>query len=222
MTNYSNSDNPFNDVNLAQKFTWAKKREVEKKKGISSSEASRRDAVRREEAKLELEKLNKKRAEREREREERDEELVRIQRASEQAQLGDWQAKEEEFHLKQAKRRAEIRIRSNRAKPIDILAMNIKLISEDADDKDEEDEDDIGLEIDVEEPYAIFDVSEESNSLKVPGLSRVSSTNLCISFIELGPRRCARALSRYQVLSQSRQERIQHGVLESDADCMRG
>ncbi|KAF9936786.1 hypothetical protein BGZ75_008949 [Mortierella antarctica] len=157
MTNYSNSDNPFNDVNLAQKFTWAKKREVEKKKGISSSEAARRDAARREEAKLELEKLTQKRAEREREREEREEELIRMQRASEQAQLGDWQAQEEEFHLKQAKRRAEIRIKSNRAKPIDILAMNIKLIAGNNDEKEDEEEEDIGLEIDVEEPYTIFD-----------------------------------------------------------------
>ncbi|KAF9182681.1 hypothetical protein BGZ50_004778 [Haplosporangium sp. Z 11] len=156
MTNYSNSDNPFNDANLAQKFTWTKKREVEKKKGISGAESARRDIIRREEARLELEKLTKKRAEREREREEREEELIRIQRASEQAQLGDWQAQEEEFHLKQAKRRAEIRIKSNRAKPIDILATNIKLISENDDDM-EEDEDDIGLEIDVEEPYTIFD-----------------------------------------------------------------
>ncbi|KAF9346985.1 hypothetical protein BGX26_001495 [Mortierella sp. AD094] len=156
MTNYSNADNPFNDANLAQKFTWAKKREVEKKKGISSAESARRDTIRREEARIELEKLTKKRAEREREREEREEELVRIQRASEQAQLGDWQAQEEEFHLKQAKRRAEIRIKSNRAKPIDILAMNIKLIAQDEDDM-EEDEEDIGLEIDVEEPYTIFD-----------------------------------------------------------------
>ncbi|KAI7820999.1 mid region of cactin-domain-containing protein [Gamsiella multidivaricata] len=158
MTNYSNSDNPFNDVNLAQKFTWAKKREVEKKKGISAAESARRDIARREEARIELEKLTKKRAEREREREEREEELVRIQRASEQAQLGDWQAQEEEFYLKQAKRRAEIRIKSNRAKPIDILAMNIKLIAEDTEENEEdEEEDDIGLEIDVEEPYTIFD-----------------------------------------------------------------
>ncbi|KAF9362267.1 hypothetical protein BGX34_006510 [Mortierella sp. NVP85] len=156
MSNYSNSNNPFNDANLAQKFVWAKKREVEKKKGISSSEAARRDAARREEARVELEKLTKKRAEREREREEREEELVRIQRASEQAQLGDWQAQEEEFHLKQAKKRAEIRIKSNRAKPIDILAMNIKLIAESAEEKDD-DEDDIGLEIDVDEPYTIFE-----------------------------------------------------------------
>jgi hypothetical protein len=165
MTNYSNSDNPFNDANLAQKFTWAKKREVEKKRGISSAESARRDVARREEAKIELEKLNKKRAEREREREEREEEMLRIQRATEQAQLGDWQAQEEEFHLKQAKRRAEIRIKSNRAKPIDILAMNIKLISDRREEDEEEDEDDIGLEIDVDEPYTIFDVSSQPNAL---------------------------------------------------------
>ncbi|KAG0271592.1 hypothetical protein BGZ95_000587, partial [Linnemannia exigua] len=174
MTNYSNADNPFNDANLAQKFTWAKKREVEKKKGISSAESARRDVIRRQEAKIELENLNKKRAEREREREERDEEMLRIQRASEQAQLGDWQAQEEEFHLKQAKRRAEIRIKSNRAKPIDILAMNIKLISESRGEEEEEedDEEDIGLEIDVDEPYTIFDnleldeVEELSHDIK--------------------------------------------------------
>ncbi|KAK3837001.1 MAG: cactus-binding C-terminus of cactin protein-domain-containing protein [Linnemannia elongata] len=172
MTNYSNSDNPFNDANLAQKFTWAKKREVEKKKGISSAESARRDVIRRQEAKIELEKLNQKRAEREREREEREEEMLRIQRASEQAQLGDWQAQEEEFHLKQAKRRAEIRIKSNRAKPIDILAMNIKLISDVREEDEEEDEDDIGLEIDVDEPYTIFDnldfdeVQELSHDIK--------------------------------------------------------
>ncbi|KAG0380938.1 hypothetical protein BGX24_002620 [Mortierella sp. AD032] len=174
MTNYSNADNPFNDANLAQKFTWAKKREVEKKKGISSAESARRDVIRRQEAKVELENLNKKRAEREREREEREDEMLRIQRASEQAQLGDWQAQEEEFHLKQAKRRAEIRIKSNRAKPIDILAMNIKLISEsrEEDEEEEDDEDDIGLEIDVDEPYTIFDnleledVEELSHDIK--------------------------------------------------------
>lgn len=157
MTNYSNSDNPFNDVNLAQKFTWTKKREAEKKKGISAEDSRRRDDVRKREARVELEKLVQRRNEREREREEREEELVRMQRASEQAQLGDWQAKEEEFHLKQAKKRAEIRIKSNRAKPIDVLAINIKLISDIHEDDDDEEDDDLGLEIDVEEPYTIFE-----------------------------------------------------------------
>lgn len=157
MTNYSNSDNPFNDVNLAQKFTWNKKREAEKKKGISAEDSRRRDEVRKREARVELEKLVQRRNEREREREEREEELVRMQRASEQAQLGDWQAQEEEFHLKQAKKRAEIRIKSNRAKPIDVLAINIKLISDNLEDNDDDEEDDLGLEIDVEEPYTIFE-----------------------------------------------------------------
>ncbi|KAF9414031.1 hypothetical protein BGZ94_000534 [Podila epigama] len=159
ISNYNNSDNPFNDANLSQKFTWTKKREAEKKKGISAEESRRRDEIRKREAKAELEKLIQKRNEREREREEREEELIRMQRASEQAQLGDWQAQEEEFHLKQAKKRAEIRIKSNRAKPIDILAVNIKLIAEDDEDgnKNDEEEDDLGLEIDVEEPYTIFE-----------------------------------------------------------------
>ncbi|KAG0067741.1 hypothetical protein BGZ93_006604 [Podila epicladia] len=157
MTNYSNSDNPFNDVNLAQKFTWTKKREAEKKKGISAEDSRRRDEARKREAHVELEKLVQRRNEREREREEREEELVRMQRASEQAQLGDWQAQEEEFHLKQAKKRAEIRIKSNRAKPIDVLAINIKLISDNHEDNDDDEEDDLGLEIDVEEPYTIFE-----------------------------------------------------------------
>ncbi|KAF9298011.1 hypothetical protein BGZ74_009551 [Mortierella antarctica] len=157
MTNYSNADNPFNDVNLAQKFTWTKKREAEKKKGISAEDSRRRDEVRKREARVELEKLVQRRNEREREREEREEELVRMQRASEQAQLGDWQAQEEEFHLKQAKKRAEIRIKSNRAKPIDVLAINIKLISDNHEDNDDDEEDDLGLEIDVEEPYTIFE-----------------------------------------------------------------
>ncbi|KAG0242279.1 hypothetical protein BGW41_004493 [Actinomortierella wolfii] len=159
LANYSNADNPFNDANLGQKFVWAKKREVEKKMGISKAEAARRDAERREEAMRELEKLNRKRIEREREREEREEELQRIQRMSEQAQLGDWQAKEDEFHLEQAKRRAEIRIKNNRAKPIDILAINVKMIGEDKspEELDEEDEDDLGFEIEVDEPYTIFE-----------------------------------------------------------------
>jgi hypothetical protein len=56
--------------------------------------------------------------------------------------------------LEQAKKRAEIRIREGRAKPIDILAMNMRLANEA--DKVEEG---IDLEVDLDEPYTIFDVS---------------------------------------------------------------
>ncbi|CAO3612023.1 unnamed protein product [Cunninghamella blakesleeana] len=78
--------------------------------------------------------------------------MDRMQRDAELAQMGDWQAKEEEFHLEQAKKRAEIRIKEGRAKPIDILAMNLRLANEP--DKVEEN---VELEIDLEEPYTIFE-----------------------------------------------------------------
>lgn len=56
--------------------------------------------------------------------------------------------------MEQAKKRAEIRIREARAKPIDILAMNMRLANE-ADKVEEE----VDLEVDLDEPYTIFDVS---------------------------------------------------------------
>ncbi|CAG8450899.1 1417_t:CDS:10 [Scutellospora calospora] len=147
---YSNTDNPFGDENLGIKFEWTKKKERDKKMGISPEEAMRREKERREETQLELEKLNKRRAEREIERQLREEELARMQRDAEIAAMGDWASKEDEFHLEQAKRRAEIRIKENRAKPIDILAINLRL----ADESEVVDE---ALEIDMDEPYTIFE-----------------------------------------------------------------
>ncbi|CAG8498306.1 17770_t:CDS:10 [Dentiscutata erythropus] len=147
---YSNTDNPFGDANLGIKFEWTKKKEREKKQGISPEEALRREKERREETQLELEKLNKRRAEREIERQLREEELARMQRDAEIAAMGDWASKEDEFHLEQAKRRAEIRIKENRAKPIDILAINLRLA-------DESEVVDDALEIDMDEPYTIFE-----------------------------------------------------------------
>ncbi|CAG8539161.1 5052_t:CDS:10, partial [Racocetra fulgida] len=147
---YSNTDNPFGDANLGIKFEWTKKKERDKKMGISPEEALRREKERREETQLELEKLNKRRAEREIERQLREEELARMQRDAEIAAMGDWASKEDEFHLEQAKRRAEIRIKENRAKPVDILAINLRLA-------DESEVVDDALEIDMDEPYTIFD-----------------------------------------------------------------
>ncbi|KAI9304591.1 mid region of cactin-domain-containing protein [Cunninghamella echinulata] len=150
---YSNVNNPFNDINLESKFVWSKKKEWDKKElGLSNSEIKRREQQRKLEADEEIAKLNKKRAEREIERKLREEEMDRQQREAELAQMGDWKTKEEEFHLEQAKKRAEIRIKEGRAKPIDILAMNLRLANE----PDKVDEN-VELEIDLEEPYTIFD-----------------------------------------------------------------
>ncbi|ORX91735.1 hypothetical protein K493DRAFT_317098 [Basidiobolus meristosporus CBS 931.73] len=164
---YTEVDNPFGDSNLGQKFVWRKKKEKDSKLGLSESEIARRERERREEAKIELEKLNKRRTEREIEMQLREEEKARLQREADLAALGDWQSKEDEFHLEQAKLRAEIRIKENRAKPIDILAINIRLADEG--DKAE----DLGLEISMDEPYAIFenleydDVVELKNDLQL-------------------------------------------------------
>ncbi|CAG8528738.1 14939_t:CDS:2 [Acaulospora morrowiae] len=46
---YSNADNPFNDINLGEKFDWTKKKDRERKLGISPEEAIRREKERREE-----------------------------------------------------------------------------------------------------------------------------------------------------------------------------
>ncbi|KAI9594301.1 mid region of cactin-domain-containing protein [Syncephalis fuscata] len=170
-TTYSNVDNPFNDANLEQRFVWGKKIHQESKRGIDARERERRDRERREESRIELEKLRRKREERDNEMQLREQEQLRMQRDADIALLGDWEAKEEQFHLEQAKRRAGIRIKSGRAKPIDVLAINIRLVdgsNEDEADEDElEDEEAAGLEVNMEEPYRIFDSLDLSEIIEL-------------------------------------------------------
>lgn len=155
---YSATDNPFHDVNLGQQFRWHKKNEQEKKKGLSVAEAQHKDAIRRQEAKEELERLNRRRAEREVEQRLREEEELRMQRLQESAQMSEWIAKDGDFQLEQERRRATIRIKEKRAKAVDFLALNLKYVNPLTEEEEDEDED-AALEIDLEEPYKILDVS---------------------------------------------------------------
>jgi len=88
---------------------------------------------------------------------------MRAARDAESAQMAAWIDREDDFHLEQAKKRAEIRVRERRAKPIDYLALNLKWSQpplqpgDEGYDEDDEDEGE-GLEVDLEEPYAIFEV----------------------------------------------------------------
>ena len=43
---YSAQDNPFHDANLGDKFVWGKKREKERKMGLTPEEAAKRDRER--------------------------------------------------------------------------------------------------------------------------------------------------------------------------------
>ncbi|KAG8724939.1 hypothetical protein FRC09_011830 [Ceratobasidium sp. 395] len=155
---YDALDNPFHDANLNQQFKWHKKTEKEKKAGISLQESQRREAIRRQEAKEELDRLNKRRAEREVEQQLREEEDARMQRLAESAQMAEWISKEGDFQLEQERRRAGIRLKEKRGKAIDFLALNLKYATDDSGDVDDGlGLDDIGLEIDFDEPYVIFE-----------------------------------------------------------------
>ncbi|KAJ1657324.1 hypothetical protein IWQ61_003266 [Dispira simplex] len=149
---YSSVDNPFHDTNLEAKFVWRKKKAVDRQRGISSRERERLDQQRRAEAAEELEKLNQRRIQREQEIQQREADKDLMQREAEAAALGDWESREEEFHLTQAKKRAEIRIKEQRAKPVDILAMNLRLAREDVPTEEE-----VDIEVDVNEPFTICD-----------------------------------------------------------------
>lgn len=155
---YSATDNPFHDVNLSQQFRWHKKAEKERKQGLTVAESQRRDALRRQEAKEELERLNKRRADREAEQRLREQEEIKMQRLNESAQMSQWLAKDDDFQLDQERQRAVIRIKERRAKAVDFLALNLRYGNPDPSEDSEFDLDAAGVEIDLDEPYNIFDV----------------------------------------------------------------
>lgn len=175
---YSATDNPFHDANLGEQFQWHKKRDKEKKAGLTAEEIARKDALRRQEAKEELERLNKRRADREVEMQLREEEETRQRRLAEDAAMAEWIAKEDDFQLEQSRRRAGIRLREQRAKAIDFLAINLRftdpksshqtaaigaLTNPRASEVEREEEEegwgwaDAGFEFEIDEPWKIFE-----------------------------------------------------------------
>merc|ERR1740130_2249641 len=71
-----------------------------------------------------------------------EEERDRLQREREMLSWADWEKKEDAFHLDQAKVRTGIRIKENRARPIDVLSKNL-LLGE-------------NFDMEMTEPYKIF------------------------------------------------------------------
>ncbi|KAJ1867605.1 hypothetical protein LPJ78_000840 [Coemansia sp. RSA 989] len=139
---------------LSKKFVWKKKIEQDEARGISRDEQNRRDRERREEAERELEKLRKRREQREMQQKEREHEQARMRREREQETLGDWERREEEFHLEQAKRRAEIKIQSGRPRAIDMWTIALRLANEDI--RDDEVRRLSSCNVDIEEPMEMI------------------------------------------------------------------
>ncbi|KAJ3135051.1 hypothetical protein HK100_003067 [Physocladia obscura] len=150
---YSNKDNPFGDEKLNQKFVWIKKREKEMKDGVSTAQRIERDNKRKREVEVELERLKDNRRQREIDLQLREQEDARLKREQDRAALGDWERREDVFHYEMAKSRAKIRIKEGRAKPIDLLAINISLATDSALTKEF---DALGYEMDTDEPYLLL------------------------------------------------------------------
>ncbi|KAF2968323.1 hypothetical protein GQX73_g5262 [Xylaria multiplex] len=70
-------------------------------------------------------------------------------------------ADEDKFVLKQSKKKADIRVREGRAKPIDFLAFNLRYIDT---DRDVFDDDDMDVQINVPAPTAVIEALNESEA----------------------------------------------------------
>jgi hypothetical protein len=139
---YTDLDNPFGDTNLKERFVWKKKSEQQSAQGMSQREQAKLERKQRQQLQLELQKAKERREEREQEKLRWEEEMRRVQREREAETYQDWEQKEAEFHMQQAKRRAEIRIAEGRPRPIDILYKNLAVSSD--------------FDFDMQEPYTIF------------------------------------------------------------------
>ena len=122
---YSNTLNPFGDVNLKDKFTWHKKIEAAEDQGMSRRRLAEIERQQRRENLEEIVRVKKQRAEREAEFEAREAEKDSEARAKDDEQFEAWVAMEEDFHVNQARLRSQIRMREGRGTPIDHLAQYI-------------------------------------------------------------------------------------------------
>ena len=114
---YTPDDNPFNDPNLHEPFSWKKKQETTgdtiPRQGLQTQTFD------------EIEKVRRRRQDREMQLEEMERIRAEESRMKELENYDEWARKEEEFHLQQQKQRSAIRLVEGREKPIDVLAKNL-------------------------------------------------------------------------------------------------
>ncbi|KAK6519974.1 hypothetical protein TWF506_000268 [Arthrobotrys conoides] len=81
-------------------------------------------------------------------------EQTRRNALQEEEQMREWVSQEDVFVLKQAKKKAEIRVKEGRAKPIDYLAVNLRVIDKDRNPLDDEIDD---ADLDIVDPEGVFE-----------------------------------------------------------------
>lgn len=122
---YTAEENPFNDANLHETFTWKKKEE----KAALNKDNDKKDATAKgaDHVFEEIEKVRQRRRDRELQFEEMERIRAEESRMKELENYDEWARKEEEFHLSQQRQRSAIRLVEGREKPIDVLAKNLLL-----------------------------------------------------------------------------------------------
>ena len=179
---YTAENNPFGDSNLNDAFVWKKKIVKDIETGKRTAAPTKAEVRADREALMEeIERARARRTAREAEMEEMERLRAEEMRLKDSEQYTNWEAKEDEFHLKQARQRSFIRIREGRERPVDILAKNL-LLAEAADKGEDEDDANraIATEVELGEPATVF------QSLPAADLEQLLSD--IGSFIELeGP-----------------------------------
>jgi hypothetical protein len=126
MLGYTDSNNPFNDTKLSEKFVWKAKNDKLRAEGHDPAAYAReRERNRRVALIDEVRAVKERRDERSAERELWEREQRRVQLERELGTLEEWQAHEEAFHLEQARKRSALRLQAGRAAPVDLLARRL-------------------------------------------------------------------------------------------------
>lgn len=128
---YTQDENPFNDPNLHETFSW-KKRD-ESKGGGAARQANNQAHIFGE-----IEKVRKRRQDRELQFEEMERIRAEESRMKELENYDEWARKEEEFHLNQQRQRSAIRLVEGREKPVDVLAKNLLMFGLTDEDRENE------------------------------------------------------------------------------------
>ena len=105
---------------------WHKKIEKSLMAGVDAKDLGLKAEKARHEARLlEIEKVKQQRERRDREKMEKEQERELMQREEALIEAVELEKKEEEFHVKQAKMRSDIRVREGRARAVDLVARNV-------------------------------------------------------------------------------------------------
>uniref|UniRef100_A0A5S6Q2U6 Splicing factor Cactin n=1 Tax=Trichuris muris TaxID=70415 RepID=A0A5S6Q2U6_TRIMR len=122
----ANDNNPYGDPELTHPFVWQKKLEVEGLSSISPAELACRSRKVLEANRMQLDKIKMDRMMRDKLK--ADAEMIRRDRDGQQNV--EWSEQETRFHLEQARERSKIRLKDDRAKPIDYLAAYVYCLME--------------------------------------------------------------------------------------------